>query len=406
MDQMHKQGFDPNDNSTDLTTPQGVGNAAAAAIILYRSHDGANQLGDEVGSDGAPYSDYTFYQPINSVAKINDPDHWQPIEFDDPNGGKITLGFITPHWYRVKPFALQKSDQFRPGPPPKINSSQLRIETDEVISYNANLTTTQKAIVEYMRDGPNSTGQAGHWLRLAQMVSRRDKNDLDRDVKLFFSVGVTAFDAFIAAWDSKRVYDSSRPWTLVRHYYAGNQVKGWLGPGRGVATVRAEDWHPYSPLTFITPPFPGYVSGHSTVSAACSKILELFTGSDYFGGTETRKAGALTEPNFDCKTIQMYDGKIPSDTNLSCDITLTFQTFNDFAQMAGISRIMGGYHIQTDNIEGLTLGNRVADYIWPKLQEYFNGTAGNALPSLAKPFYNTYFTLFMRIILILCGQFI
>ncbi|CAF4042783.1 unnamed protein product, partial [Rotaria sp. Silwood1] len=298
-EQMRKQGFDPTDTSTDPSTPQGVGNTAAAAVISYRRHDGANQFGDEIGSNKVPYSDYTFYQPVNTVDKIVDPNRWQPIEFDNPIGGKITPSFLNPHWYRVKPFALQSSDQFRALPPPTVDLAQLRLEIDEVLSYNANLTPIQKAIVEFMRDGPNSTGQSGHWLQFAQMVSRRDRNDLDRDVKLFFTVATAAFDAFIAAWDTKRVYDSSRPWTLVRHYYAGRKIKGWAGPGKGVITLNAEDWHPYSPMTFITPPFPGYVSGHSTVSAACATVLQLFTGSDNFNETETRRAGLYTEPGFD-----------------------------------------------------------------------------------------------------------
>jgi hypothetical protein len=373
-EQMRQMGFDPNDASTDKRTPEGIGNLAAAAVINFRHHDGANQLGDEVGSPGKPYSDYTFYHPVNPVDKIIDPDCWQPIEFDTPKGGKVTPGFLTPHWYRVKPFALKSSDQFRAPPPPKIDSEKLRKEVDEVLNYNANLTPEQKAIVEFMRDGPRSTGQSGHWLRFAQAVSQRDKQGIDRDVKLFFAVGNVAFDAFIAAWETKRYYDSSRPWTLVRHYYAGKKIKGWAGAGKGVITMPAEDWHPYSPLTFITPPFPGYVSGHSTVSGACANMLELFTGSDKFGETEHRNAGELTEPGFECKIMQMRDGKIPVDPNLTCDVGLKMTTFSSAAEMAGLSRIMGGYHIQSDNIEGLKLGRKVAEYVWPITQSYFDGT--------------------------------
>jgi len=236
--QMRQNGFDPNDASTDPSTPQGVGNTAAAAVIAYRHHDGANQLGDEVGSKGVPYSDYTFYKPVNPPDKIIDPDCWQPIPFEDGKGGAVTPGYLTPHWYRVKPFALKRSDQFRPPPPPKVGSEQLRKEVDEVLAFNANLTPEQKAIVEFMRDGPRSTGQSGHWLRFAQAVSRRDKNGIDQDVKLFFAVGNVAMDAFIAAWEAKRFYDTSRPWTLVRHYYKGQKVEGWAGPGRRPARRR------------------------------------------------------------------------------------------------------------------------------------------------------------------------
>jgi hypothetical protein len=60
---------------------------------------------------------------------------------------------------------------------------------------------------------------------------------------------------------------------------------------------------------------------------------------------------------------------------MACDVALKLPTFTATAEMAGISRIMGGYHIQADNIEGLRLGRKVAEYIWPKTQAYFNGTA-------------------------------
>ena len=374
-DQMRGQGLDPGNASTNPATPQGVGNTVASYVIAYRHQDGANQLGDEVGSNGTPYSDYTFYRPVNRTDKILEPDCWQPIPFNDGRGGTITPGFLTPHWYRVKTFALGRPDRFRPGPPPKVGSEQLRREVDEVLAFNANLTPQQKAIVEFMRDGPRSTGQSGHWLRIAQAVSRRDGNDLDRDVKLFLCVANVAFDAFIAAWDAKRYYDSSRPWTLVRYYYAGHEVEGWGGPGRGTIRMKAEYWHPYSPFTFITPPFPGYVSGHSTVGAASAKILELFTGSDRFGAMEERKAGVLTEPGFECRLMQRRDGKYPENSTLTCDVALLLPTFSETAKMAGISRVMAGYHIQADNVAGLELGVKVAQYDWLRIEAYFNGTA-------------------------------
>ncbi len=374
-EQMRKKGLDPADTSTDLATPQGVGNAAAAALIAYRRADGANQFGEEVGSKGIPYSDFTYYKCGNHADKLTDPDCWQPIVFDNGKGGKVTPGFLTPHWYRVKPFALDRSDQYRPGPPPKVGSEQLLKEVDEVIHFNATLTVEQKALVEFMRDGPRSTGQSGHWLRFAQDVSRRDKNGIDQDAKLFFAVGNAAFDAFIACWDAKRYYDSSRPWTLVRHCYKGKQVDGWAGPGKGVVKLPAAEWHPYSPSTFITPPFPGYPSGHSTVSAACAKTLELFTGSDRFGENEKRLAGALTEPGVACQIMQMHHGRKPDDPKMNCNVLLRLPTFTATADMAGISRVMGGYHIQADNVEGLGLGRKVAKDIWPKMQAYFDGTA-------------------------------
>lgn len=119
----------------------------------------------------------------------------------------------------------------------------------------------------------------------------------------------------------------------------------------------AEEWHPYSPYSFITPPFPGYVSEHSTVSAASARVLELFTGSNYFGATEIRHAGELTEPGVSCEVKQSVNGKAPS-TGITPDgvITLQLHTFSATAEMAGLSLVMGSYHIQADNIASLELG--------------------------------------------------
>ncbi len=66
-EQMRGKGFNPDDASTDPSTPQGVGNIAARAVCAYRHHDGANQFGDKVGSNGVPCSDYAYYEPVNTL---------------------------------------------------------------------------------------------------------------------------------------------------------------------------------------------------------------------------------------------------------------------------------------------------------------------------------------------------
>ena len=357
--EMQKLGYDPALISTDREKPEGVGQLAAAAVVEFRKHDGSNQFGNEAGSNGKPYSDYTFYTPVNSPDKINDPDRWQPITFTKPDGTKITPNFLTPHWYRVKPFAIETSAQFRPGPPPLLTKDPetLKKETDAVLEYNAKLTNEQKAVVEFMRDGPRSTGQSGHWLRFAQDVSRRDKHDLDKDVQLYFAVANAAFDAFISCWETKRVYDSSRPWTLIHHFYKGQKITGWAGPAGGTKEMLGEEWHPYSPQVFVTPPFPGYTSGHATVSGACAKVIELFTGSDKYGFAERRKHCELTEKD---------GGEM---------MTVDLPTWSGTAEIAAQSRAMGGYHIPIDNNVGLKVGRELATWSWPKYQEYFNGTA-------------------------------
>jgi len=373
--QMRAEGHDPKDARTDPATPQGIGNTAAAALIEYRKHDGANQLGDETGSTGKPYSDYTFYEPRNAADRVVDPNRWQPIPFVNAKGGTDWPGFLTPQWYRVKPFVLERADQFRPGPPPKVGSPQLKQDVDANIAANANLSVEQKAIVELMRDGPRSTGQSGHWLRFAADVSRRDHNTLDQDVKLFFVIGNVVFDAFISCWETKRFYDTSRPWTLVRHYYKGQQITGYLGACKGVGKIPAEQWHPYSPDSFVTPPFPGYTSGHAMASGAASRMLALITGSDRLEDIVIRKSGELTDPGCTVAQMQARDGKPAMSLKDDREVRLKLPTFSAAAEMAALSRMLGGYHIATDNNVGLAVGRKIADYSWPKYQAYFDGTA-------------------------------
>ena len=355
---MRELGLDPENTSMDPATPEGIGNLAAKAVIEARKNDGSNQYGEVDGSNGEPYFDYTNYNPVNTADKNTDINRWQPKYFSDGKGGQYAPECLTPYWQHVRPIALKSADQFRPGPPPMVGSEQLELEVKEVIDMQANLTEKDKALVEFMRDGPQSVQQAGHWLKFAQDVSRRDNHTLDEDVKMYFLTEVTAMDAFIASWDSKMFYDYARPYALVHDYYQDQVIKAWGGPGKGVVEMKGEEWRPYSPEEFLCPPFPSYVSGHSTISGACAEALRLFTGSDVFGEEVELVPGVLTEID------SSYYGE---------PVTLEFPTFTETAEMAGISRVMGGYHIQADNVAGLQLGRDVASETW----KFYNKHLGN-----------------------------
>lgn len=344
---MLELGLDPTNESLDPNTPEGIGNLAAKMVIAARKGDGSNQYGEEVGSSGKPYFNYVGYEPINSANENVDANRWQPKYFSDGKGGSFAPSCLTPFWDKVKPVALSSGAQFRPGPPPMIGSEQLKNEVKEVIEMQMNLTDYQKALVEFMRDGPKSVQQAGHWLKFAQDVSRRDTHTLDQDVKLYFLNQTVAMDAFIASWDSKMFYDYARPFALVHEYYKDQLIKGWGGPGYGILEMKGEQWRPYSPDTFLCPPFPSYVSGHSTISGACGEALKLWTGSDFFGEKVSVVPGAMTEPD-----------------NVGEVVVIEFPTFSETAEMAGISRVWGGYHIQSDNVAGLKLGRDVANEVW------------------------------------------
>ncbi|MEO5681259.1 MAG: vanadium-dependent haloperoxidase [Chitinophagaceae bacterium] len=353
---MREMGFDPADNSLNPATPAGIGNLAAKSVIEGRYEDGANQAGNIPGSNGQAYADYTNYQPVNSADTLTDIKRWQPKYFADGKGGKFAPACLTPQWGKVTPLMIDSASQFRPVPPPAIGSYELNRQIEEVVSMQAHLTNQQKALIEFMRDGPKSVQQAGHWFIFSQYVSQRDKHTLDEDVKMYFFVQATAMDAFIACWDAKMYYDFARPYSLVHDYYANRVIKLWGGPEKGFIQAAGREWRPYSPDTFLCPPFPSYVSGHSTVSAACAEALRLYTGSDFFGDKVERVPGASTEHSV---TGEM--------------VTLQFASFTKTANMAGLSRVLGGYHIQSDNTAGLKLGRQVAAAAWQKYLHYAEG---------------------------------
>ena len=120
--------------------------------------------------------------------------------------------------------------------------------------------------------------------------------------------------------------------------------------------MKGEEWIPYSPETFVCPPFPSYVSGHSCVSGACSEVLRLFKGNDEFGLKVKHLPGYLTEP-----------GVTPDS------VVLDFPTFSSAADQAGYSRVLGGYHIQADNVEGLKLGRSVGNFVFEKYKLHLLG---------------------------------
>jgi hypothetical protein len=327
-------------------------------VIAFRHHDGANQLGD---LHAGAYSDYTGYVPVNDPDHINDPNRWQPLRFSDGHGGTVTPGFLAPHWGRVVPFALTSGSQFRPPEVPNLYPfGGYRVEVEQILHYSARLTDTQKAIAEYWADGPNTELPPGHWMLFGQFVSRRDGHTLDQDVKLFFALANAVFDAGIVAWDCKRAYDYVRPVTAVHFLFAGKKIRAWGGPYRGTRVIDGADWEPYQPVTFVTPPFPEFTSGHSTFSAAGAEILKSFTGSDAFGASVTVRAGS---------------SKVEPGAAPATDVTLSWATFSDAADQAGISRRYGGIHFVQGDLRGRSSGRLVGAQVWAKALTYFNGTA-------------------------------
>ncbi|MBL9169993.1 MAG: phosphatase PAP2 family protein [Verrucomicrobiales bacterium] len=349
---MISMGFDPNDTSKDRTTPIGIGNLTASAVLDFRHSDGSNQLGTP------RYGDTTFYTPVNTVDEIKDPNRWQPLRFSNGTGGFVIPGYIAPHWGTVVPFALKAPDQYRPSAPAQYpRDPRYASQAEEIIRFSATLTDRTKMIAEYWADGPSSELPPGHWNLFAQVVSKRNKYGIDKDAKLFFALGNALLDASISVWEAKRYYDYCRPITAIRFLKKGKKILSWAGPNLGTQWINGEDWLPYQPPTFITPPFPEYTSGHSAFSAAGAEVLRSFTGSDKFAYGVTLKAGSSrTEP-----------GTVPAR-----DLVLYWNTFTEASDEAGISRRYGGIHFAQGDLESRDMGRRIGKQVWRKALRHFN----------------------------------
>ena len=126
--------------------------------------------------------------------------------------------------------------------------------------------------------------------------------------------------------------------------------------------MRGVDWIPYQRRTFVTPAFPGLVSGHSTFSRAAAEVLTTFTGSAYFPGG----LGEFVAPK---------DEYLVFEDGPSVEVRLQWATYYDAADQAGQSRIWGGIHIWPDDWQGRKLGSLVGIDAASKAKTYFEGTA-------------------------------
>ncbi len=279
-----------------------------------------------------------------------------------------------------------------------------------------------RVIAEFWVDGPNTYSPPGHWLTFLNKVSyhndfKRQWNgkgkplsQLEWDIKSYFLLSGAMHDAAIASWSAKGFYDYVRPISAIRYLASMGQssdanmpnynssglklekglvelvsendslvgnnkehlnkikIYNWRGPDAindpikdkaGVGWILAENWWPYQRYTFVTPPFAGYTSGHSTFSITSAKILTYISGSPYFpDGLETFTA----EKN---EFLGFENG--PSET-----ITLQWATFYDAAIETCLSRVWGGIHPPVDDIEGRRTGKKVADNAIEFSKTFFN----------------------------------
>lgn len=278
-----------------------------------------------------------------------------------------------------------------------------------------------RVLAEFWADGIDSETPPGHWFEIYHYVTdqplfeRKWEGDgpelsaLEYDLKAHLTLGGTMHDAAIAAWSLKGYYDYIRPVSSIR-YMAGNgqssnnllpsyhpngipllenfielvdsldplagsshehvgKIKLYTWQGHefindtendvaGAGWILGENWWPYQRPTFVTPPFAGFVSGHSTFSRAAAGILEYITGSPYFPGG---LGEFVAEQN---AFLQFENG--PSTT-----ITLQWATYQDAADQCSLSRIWGGIHPPIDDIPGRYIGSTIGETCFEKADSIF-----------------------------------
>lgn len=279
-----------------------------------------------------------------------------------------------------------------------------------------------RIIAEYWVDAVNTYTPPGHWVRnlidLSESKYFEKKwggkgpilDDTEWDIKSYLTLTGALHDAGIAAWGIKAYYDYIRPisalrWMsdngqctdsmLPRYHPEGlplipgkielvtkrdplvgedkenlNKIKiySWRGPDyvndvetdvAGAGWILAENWWPYQRYSFATPPFAGYVSGHSCFSITAAEILTKMTGSPFF-------PGGLKEITFKKEDSFLDFEKGPSE-----DITLQWATYREAADETCLSRVWGGIHPPCDDVEGRKVGAKVAEIAFKHVNKLF-----------------------------------
>jgi hypothetical protein len=265
-----------------------AGHAAARAVLDKRSNDGSDR--------SVPYT------------AGSKPGLYRPTPPD------LTPAWRT-QWGGVTPFALRSSSQFRPEPPPAVDTARARFDVDVVRAIGGKdssaRTDEQTEIARFWYE--NSTQG---WNRIARTVSDARGLDLHESARLFALLNVAMADGFIAGFEAKYHYAFWRPVTAIRD--AGDDT--WL--------------------SFLgTPPIPDYPSNHTVLGASAATVLCRFFGTDFVA--------------FQTTSGDPYPG-----------ITRSFWSFSEAARENGASRVFAGIHFPTAVAAGYAQGDAIGTYVF------------------------------------------
>jgi hypothetical protein len=321
-----------------------LGRRAASAILAARANDGSEHDEPLVGTE---------------FLTSNDPGKWRQ---DPVSLIPLALGA---YWGDVKPFVLERSDQFRVPPPPRIDSAEYAAAYQEVKTLGGDGITTptvrsaeQTQIGLYWAyDGtPSLCAPPRLYNQIAMHIAERmgTGHNVAALARLLALVNVAMADAGIAIWESKYYYQYWRPVTGIRE---ADEQTGPSGLGDGNPATTGDTT--YSPLGApasnllgpnFTPPFPAYPSGHAGFGGALFQTLRHFYGTDRipFSFVSDEYNGMTRDNNGIVRPL----------------VERRFSTLSQAEEENGQSRIYLGIHWAFDKTEGIAQGRRVADHVF------------------------------------------
>lgn len=358
-------------NQTSLNTLKGLLNNYLSARDsdgwkLTSVFDGTLPNGDNTIS-----ADNSQDQDLNSLPE---PNKWTPLKF-----GSTKKNYLTPEWGTKNKGLLNDPDflslltdtnKFFPS------DIQYENEMKEVSNITSQLTDEQKITAEFWAGGTGTVTPPGMWIVFLDIVLRSNNASLYDEIKSYTVLASALYQAGICAWRLKRDHLQARPIQKIRQYEYGNAIsESWNTQTLG------QYWLPYQELNFVTPPFPDFVSGHSTFSAASAKVFSYLFGTDsvkLINPVINNEILQYLSPvlnnntaNLKLNDVYVLNGASTIQTGVVPDrtINLNWNSWKDMANSSGTSRIYGGIHVESSNQAGLYLGSLIGHSIWLSLKD-------------------------------------
>lgn len=317
-------------------------------------------------------------QTLNVATTTDDPnsfahpDLWVPLVVD----GR-TRNYLTYNWNDVRSTVLsgaQETTIKAAGQSEYPNTSERQEEVADLVAVNGSLTDTQKVIAEFWAGGPTTVSPPGMFIWMWKLFVELQQTAHTRSWDAFFYSGlelaIHLFETGRLVWGLKKANMQARPIQEIRRLYRGQNLQTWNG-----STVAGEAWVPYQASNFVTPPFADFPSGHSAFSQSFANVMSRWFGASipvlptastsdlyllsplFTGRTEALRFGSWTIPQ---GTSEVQPGTVPAT-----DITLSWTTWQDLADSAGISRQYGGIHCISAHTGSVALANALSTELIP-----------------------------------------